>query len=262
MKLINKYILAYSINFCIFRHFFSAKMRPKVLQLFDPNYYFNFNDIDDQEHLEEDSPSRITKQQLDILPTLLQNVSVILRIISCDFKIHVEEFEKVCKETHLILIDHFRFMSIYPTVHSVLAHSFDLIRNNGSRGLHAMSEEGSEGAHKVVNHLREFKARKMTLELNLKDTFRRLFFLSDPTLRSMKRVVSCSLCGETGHTIRSCPQKKTSEMTSDDELFESLICRESPDESENLYATQADLDALDVIYEEDEAEADQIHQLP
>ena len=236
-------------------------MRPKVLELFNPNTYFNFNDLDDQEHLEEDSPSKITQEQLDILPKLLQNVSVILRIISCDLKIHVEEFEKVCKETHLILIDHFRFMNIYPTVHSVLGHSFDLIRNNGSRGLHAMSEEGSEGAHKIVNHLREFKARKMSLELNLKDTFRRLFFLSDPTLRSMKRVVSCSLCAETGHTIRSCPKKMTSEMTSDDELFESLVCRESPDDSEDLFATQEDLDDLDVIHEVDEAEHDQIDQV-
>merc|ERR1711894_375521 len=106
----------------------------------------------------------MTKRQRKVLPQLLQNVSVILRVLNSYEDVNVEEFEKLCKETNLILVDYFDFMNITPTVHAVLAHSPDIIRNNQGKGLNNLSEEGSEGSHKVMKHLREHGARKHSLE--------------------------------------------------------------------------------------------------
>ena len=51
--------------------------------------------------------------------TLMRNFSVILDLINSSKEIDVEGFEKLCKTTNLILLDHFPWMNIYPTIHSV-----------------------------------------------------------------------------------------------------------------------------------------------
>ena len=217
----------------------------------------NTSDLEDSEEIDfEDvvesftNRSRLTSKQREALPKMLMNCSVILRIISSDEDVDVEEYELLCKETNLMMIDHFQFMNIFPTVHSVLAHSANLIRKNDSKGLKSMSEEGSESSHKRVRHLREFRARKMSVLLNLKDTFRSMYFLSDPIIRSFRRVISCSNCGEDFHTVRSCPELKEGEKTEDDILFENLTYKEPKvsDESDEEY------EDLETIDEEEETE--------
>lgn len=192
-----------------FRWFFHPKNRKNVLSLF--------------ERAPDGSRTVITNKQKKILPTLLQNFSVILRLLNSDETINVDAYEDLLKETNLILIDHFHFMSITPTVHAVLAHSADLIRNNHKRGLLDKSEEASEASHKVLKFLREHGARNTSLEDNLKDCFRKLWFISDPIIRNAKRTLKCSNCDNIGHTIRSCPELRDPEKSEDDFLLDSLI---------------------------------------
>ena len=238
------------------RLFFSAKARPHVLKFFETHEDFNVPEIDDSEvasDSEDEPTSGISSAQREILPTLLQNVSVILRIIRSDKEVNTEEFEKLCKDTNKILINHFSDFNITPTVHAVLAHAPDLVRRNWNRGLFNFSEEGSEASHKVVRWLREHGARKMTLEANFFDTFRKMFFISDPTIRSMRRKLKCTNCEGTGHTIRSCPDKIIDkEKSPDDILFESL----THDGNRNFEKEEDDPDddLLDTIMEGDETE--------
>lgn len=213
-------------------------------------------DVEEESDGESDAKERttISNKQRKVLPQLLQNCSVILRIINSDEQVNVEEFELLCRETNLILIDHFSFMNITPTVHAVLAHSPDIIRNNKGVGLNCHSEEGSEGSHKVLRHVREHGARKMSLELNLKDAFRKMWFMSDPTIRNMKRKLICSHCEDVGHTVRSCPEVKEVGKNEDDLLIESLIykdltsydCLDNPENMEELHM----LDVIDEVMEE------------
>ena len=274
------------------RHFFSHKMRQKVIQLFEMGEEFGESeDMDSSTVADSDSESEVsesdipdldlmdsldlnnldesvddvlgssqkgnamTKRQRKVLPQLLQNVSVILRVLNSYEDVNVEEFEKLCKETNLILVDYFDFMNITPTVHAVLAHSPDIIRNNQGKGLNNLSEEGSEGSHKVMKHLREHGARKHSLELNLKDCFRKMFFGSDPIVRGMKRKIICSFCQEEGHSIKSCPALKEVDMNEDDILLESVTY---PDLTayDNLADPQALEEAHDLsgILEEEEME--------
>ena len=198
-----------SIEIFYFRWFFHPKNRERVISLF-------IKGVDGKK-------SVITNKQKKVLPTLLQNVSVILRLLNSDEDINVDAFEDLLKETNLILIDHFSFMSISPTVHAVLGHGADLVRNNHKRGLLDKSEEASEASHKILKWLREHGARNTSLEDNLKDCFRKLWFMSDPIIRNTKRKIRCSKCDKTGHTIRSCPEIRDSEKSEDDYLFDSLI---------------------------------------
>ena len=250
------------------RHFFSYKMREKVIKLFEmptrqtgcmdssyassdsddlPESVDMFDSLDLNSLGEEPAPttnikSSMSKRQRKILPTLLKNVSVILRVINSDEDVNVEAFEDLCKETNIILIEYFKFMNITPTVHAVLAHSFNIIRNNKGKGLKCHSEEGSEGSHKVLKFLREHGGRKMSLELNMKDVFRKMFFRSDPIVRNMKRKVICSRCEEEGHSIRSCPEAHPVPLTEDDILFESVTYKDL-----TSYDYLNDEDALDKV---------------
>ena len=214
---------------------------------------FNSLELDAEEDSDHETATKerttITNKQRKVLPQLLQNCSVILRIINSNEKVNVEEFELLCRKTNLILIDHFSFMNITPTVHAVLAHSPDIIRNNKGIGLNCHSEEGSEGAHKVIRHVREHGARKMTLELNLKDTFRKMWFMSDPTIRSMKRKLICSHCEEVGHTVRSCPEVKQVGKNEDDLLVESLTYKDLTDYDFLDNPDMEEIDLLEVIDE-------------
>ena len=107
----------------------------------------------------------------------------------------------------------------------ILGHAPNLIRKNNRRGLHNMSEEGSEGSHKVLKQIREHGARKTSLEENLFDSFRKMHFISDATIRDLRRKLYCSKCFANDHTIRSCPKVKEKEKSDDDVIFENLIRR-------------------------------------
>ena len=181
----------------------------------------------------------LTQRQRNALPKILQNVSVILRIINSNEEVNVEEYEKLCKETYLLLLEHFGFMTVSPSCHAILGHSPAIIRNNNGKGLNCHSEEASEGSHKVLVYLREHGGRKCGLELNLKDAFRKMHFKSDPIVRSMKRKVICSFCQEVGHSIKSCQFFNPVEKNEDDLLMESI--------------TYPDLTAYDHLFEDDEA---------
>ena len=153
------------------------------------------------------------------LRQLLENLGTILNLINTDRMVHVEKLEQLCLDTAVMVREKMPWVQFSPTVHEVLAHSPQLIRNNGGRGLLAFSEEPSEGTHKMVKEIRRKYARQMNLKVNLQDVMHKLWMFTDPARKAFDPVLTCSECLKNGHTIRSCP-KKNPKLSAEDKMFD------------------------------------------
>ena len=114
------------------------------------------------------------------------------------------ELGKLCKDTYLLILDSFPWASITPTLHKLLAHSEELIReSNSGFGIKEFSEERKEACNKLVRKYRETLARKYSFETNTVDIFVRLASQSNPISVSYRRCLVCERCGQSGHSLRS-----------------------------------------------------------
>ena len=139
------------------------------------------------------------------LSLLHAQLSAVLRIINSDRRIDTKQLGILCTNTYLLILDSFPWASITPTLHKVLAHSEELIRDiNSGYGLKSLSEEGSEACNKLIRKYRENLARKTCFEDNIVDIFVRLASESDPILVEYRSKLVCEICGEYGHTRRKC----------------------------------------------------------
>ena len=161
-----------------------------------------------------------------ILSKLHTQLSVILRIINSDRRINTEEFGILCTDTYLLIHDSFPWASITPSLHKVLAHSEEILREmNSGYGLKCFSEEGSEACNKLIRRYRENLARKTSFEDNVVDIFVRLASESDPVLVKYRSILVCEKCGEYGHKQRSkcCKGNATNTLESIENLIQTLI---------------------------------------
>ena len=143
-------------------------------------------------------------QQLNIVKKLHLNLNVILRTISSkDKQIDVEKFGNLCTDTYIDILTHFKWVNLTPTLHKILAHSTEIIRNNACIGVGHLSEEGLEACHKMIRRFRTSWTLQSSDDANLKDLLKKMFIISDPLFYSFRRVLKCSRCGSTGHQ-RNC----------------------------------------------------------
>ena len=122
----------------------------------------------------------------------------------------------------LFLIDIGPWIRVTPTMHELYAHLPELIEENGSRGLKAMSEENLEALHKVVRAIRERKARLVSVGMNLTDILTRMTIRSDPLVQFFEPQVKCKICGGLGHSQISCeysPRRSGAHMSHEDFVF-------------------------------------------
>ena len=69
----------------------------------------------------------------------------LLRVISSNRRINVDEFERLLRELYLDIVRSFPWCRISESVHFFLGHGGMLVRRNGGFGLMTLSEQGSEG---------------------------------------------------------------------------------------------------------------------
>ena len=114
----------------------------------------------------------IDTEHRDPLLKIHTQLSAILRIVNSDREINTQEFGILCTNTYLFILDYFPWASITPTLHKLLAHSEEILRevNNGC-GLKSFSEEGSEACNKLLRKYRENLARKTSFADNATDIF-------------------------------------------------------------------------------------------
>ena len=78
-------------------------------------------------------------------------LSAILRVVSSGRRIDTNRLEIICTDADLLILDTFPWASISPTLHKLLAHSEEILRDlNSGQGLKAFSEEGSEATNKLI----------------------------------------------------------------------------------------------------------------
>lgn len=170
------------------------------------------------------------------MEVLSQRLSIILRVLSSKRKVDVEKYKNYCIETNVFLLTQFPrvihknlpgpWISITPSVHKVLAHSWELIQFNDGHGLGNLDESGLEACNKILRSIRKTLSRKISQDANLTDTLHRLWLASDPVVNA-ERVKSksfCKICQVRGHHTRYCPEKiYFSVEKEEDALFTSLL---------------------------------------
>ncbi len=161
----------------------------------------------------------------DLILLIHTQLGAILRIINSNEKLITSKLGDLCKDTHLQIFDAFPWASITPTLHKVLAHTEQLIRDsNSSYGLKNISEEGSESCNKLIRRYREDLTRKISFEANISDIFIRLLSESDPILLGYRSKIVCEKCGALEHTSRAkCCRRKISDRRIET-LVNSIIC--------------------------------------
>ena len=131
--------------------------------------------------------------------------------MSSNRKINVEEYRKMSTKFNIFLLTRFPrqidkhlpgpWISITPSLHKVVAHSWELIQLDDSFGLGNLDESGLEG-NKLLRAIRIKLSRKTSQADNLDDTIRRMWIQSDPVVNveRCKAQPHCKHCDVKGHS--------------------------------------------------------------
>ena len=101
------------------------------------------------------------------------------------------------------------------------------MEENGGRGLGDLSEEALEANNKDIRAFMESFSRKTSAYKQLEDTLGRSLERSDPQIhkeiQSFRPPCECSVCGQIGHTKRSCLKSISSVSNKYDSLVQSIL---------------------------------------
>ena len=122
------------------------------------------------------------------------------------------------------------WISITLSLHKLLGHSWEIIKNNENHGLGSLDKSGLEGSNKILRSIRSNLSRKISQTTNLADTISRMWVSSDPVLNNlrMKSQPYCTYCQEVGHNVRYCHKKNSQEniLTEDETAISMLLHNE------------------------------------
>ena len=135
------------------------------------------------------------KEQLTIIKQLHRNFNVILRIISSKGRqIDIDKFGALCTNTYIDILIYLAWADLTPTVHKILAHSTELVKNNSCLGVGHLSEEGLEAQHKIIRKFRASWTLQSSDDANLKDLIKKMFLISNPLFYSFRRTINKHKC--------------------------------------------------------------------
>ena len=172
---------------------------------------------------------KLDEKHQQLMSEVMLRFSVILRVMSTKGEVNVDAYKKYCTELYVILINNFPrvvnkkqpgpWISITPSVHKLLAHSWELMKNNDNHGLGSLDEAGLEGCNKILRSVRINLARKMSQKVNLHDTINRMWVASDPQVNKEreKTLPYCTSCNKYEHGTRYCPKKSSGDHLSEED---------------------------------------------
>ena len=124
---------------------------------------------------------------------LLEGLWVVNTVYTSRKKINVDHYKGFCFQVYLGILENFgnleafsTWLNIGLTVHSLLAHSWELIERIGGLGLGEHSESGLECNNKYLRSIRTSLSRKTSQEACLEDTLVRLWLKLNPLIRSFR----------------------------------------------------------------------------
>ena len=121
---------------------------------------------------------------------ILLRLSALVKVINSQKrKVNVDKVRQLGQEVYLKLVQCFPWAMISPSVHRILAHSWEVMQINCGYGLGSLSEEGLEALNKYIREMRDSGARKDSTLHNFTDTYHHLWDRSRPTIVEMERVI-------------------------------------------------------------------------
>ena len=120
---------------------------------------------------------------------LLSLCTAVKVINSQSRKVNTDKLRDITQDAYLKIVSLFPWAVISPSVHRILAHSWEVVELNNCYGLGDMSEEGLEALNKQIRERRSHGARKDRTENNFRDTFNHLWDRSRPKIVEMERLM-------------------------------------------------------------------------
>ena len=154
------------------------------------------------------------------LRELMCRIWVCVRVYTSSDGVNTNEYRAFSLETYKFLLTRFdnsdrvQWINVPPTLHSLLAHGWELVKANNGLGLGEYTEQGLENNHKFLRYYRQHLARKNSQSNNLDDCLIRLWLKSDPKVRATAPEPKCNQCKMTGHFTISCGTKRTEDSQS------------------------------------------------
>ena len=103
--------------------------------------------------------------------------------------VNIEKVRALAQDVYLAIVENFPWVVVSPSVHRILAHSWERMELNNGFGLGDQSEEGLEALNKMIRSRREHGARKDSTENNFRDCYNHLWDRSRPTIVAMEREI-------------------------------------------------------------------------
>ena len=134
--------------------------------------------------------SLLPEEKKDGFDFILLGLSALVKIINSQKRrVNVEKLRELSKDVNLRFVQLFPWAAVSPSVHRILAHSWEVVELNGEFGLGDVSEEGLEALNKQIRRMRQSGSRKDSTENNFLDTFNHLWDRSRPTIFEMERKI-------------------------------------------------------------------------
>ena len=134
--------------------------------------------------------SLVDENQRADFDLILLGLSATVKVINSQKqRVNTEKLRELTQEVYLRIVKCFPWAAVSPSVHRVLAHSWQVIRLSDGFGLGDLSEEGLEALNKQIRDMRAHGSRKDSTEHNFEDTFNHLWDRSRPTIVEMEREI-------------------------------------------------------------------------
>ena len=122
--------------------------------------------------------------------TILLGLSAAVKVINSQKRrVNTQKLRDITQEVNLKIVESFPWAAVSPSIHRILAHSWEVVELNNGFGLGDLSEEGLEALNKHIRERRCHGSRKNSTEVNFEDTFNHLWDRSRPTIVELERSI-------------------------------------------------------------------------
>ena len=129
--------------------------------------------------------STLSSEITGIDEKLINKMYLINRLLSCGFKININKFTTLLKETNDLYLSLYSWYNMPMSIHKIFVHGPDLIKSL-PLPIGQLSEDALEGRHKDARNLRERHTRKSARCHTNHDLIVSMLLTSDPFLSSIR----------------------------------------------------------------------------
>lgn len=117
---------------------------------------------------------------------LIERFHVILQTVASGERVDLSKFSEFCKDTAELYVTLYPWYYMPSSVHKLLVHGSDIIKNFGVIPIGKLSEEAAEARNKDFRKYRESHSRKVSRTATNEDILHNLLLSSDPKITSLR----------------------------------------------------------------------------